>query len=167
MARGDGGLEHLPSGVQLGRQQFLDLVHTNLQALPHLHEQRHLLQDQLAFFNLLILVLPVGLLLALHALKHDVDGHAVDCRQRGTAAIVHLLLALLHVEFIDLLLRGRLQVAEQHAQHHRVTEDVLLALLALLLLFLGGHLVVANAPEPLEEPIVGIDAAAAEAGVGN
>ena len=45
-------------------------------------------EDALALLDLLLLVVPVGLLLALHALEHDIHGHAVDGRQRHARDLV-------------------------------------------------------------------------------
>mmetsp|Transcript_90621 Transcript_90621/g.256168 ORF Transcript_90621/g.256168 Transcript_90621/m.256168 type:complete len:921 (-) Transcript_90621:1368-4130(-) len=163
-----GLLEAGPLAAELAAQQRLCLGGGDAVEAAQGHVERDHLHDLLPPVELLLLVQPVGHLPALHPHQHHVDGHAVDGGDVRALALVLVVVGLapaLGLPLLRLLALHRLQVAQQHAQHHGVPEHLGLAVAALALLSVG--LAAPSAPDLGEDALEGIEAAQAEARVRN
>mmetsp|Transcript_31007 Transcript_31007/g.78424 ORF Transcript_31007/g.78424 Transcript_31007/m.78424 type:complete len:340 (+) Transcript_31007:4350-5369(+) len=140
-----------PNLLALLRYHLLGLTGKDLEFPFELHVQTHLLQDVLAALDVLLFVVSLRLLPALHPIEHDVERDAIDRRECGTSVLRGFLLLAALGQALGLLLHHRLQVAQKHAEHHRIAEHVLLGVgHCLVLTLLRGRLALAKPPE---EPV--------------
>mmetsp|Transcript_88732 Transcript_88732/g.259327 ORF Transcript_88732/g.259327 Transcript_88732/m.259327 type:complete len:306 (-) Transcript_88732:553-1470(-) len=160
-------LQVRPHGFQVLGQERLDLVHSNRMAPSQLHDDGHLLQDPPALDQPLLLLEPLGLVTALHPLQHHIQRDPVHHSDRGLALVVLFCSASLCILPFSHILLHRLQVAEEHAQHHRIAKDILFAFAKFLILMLLAGAFALAVLQLLEEPVESVDALQAKSGMRN